>query len=126
MRQRLVAFTLICLVAAAPTLLLTCQIECAGAEASRPADDGVPVEHACHHAHTTPVPAIAASIHACGHDEGLPVTSSGDKLSPAPMIPLVAGVVPDPIYLGALASHAGSDTAERPPGRSLRNTQLRI
>ena len=125
MRLRLVALPLICLVAAAPSLLLTCEIMCAGAEASRAADEAMPVEHACHHAHTTAVPAIAASIHPCGHDEGLPVTSAGEKLSPAVTIAVVVAVLPDPIQFAGPGSGARSNTAARPPGRSLR-TQLRI
>lgn len=94
--RRMVAFVVAMIVAAAPQLVLGCELACAGAamshEASAPA-------HSCHHeasADTSSTAQVGATAHACGHADDLPsATNTGQAFAAAPaLVPVVYEIVP--------------------------------
>ena len=112
------------IVAAAPQVVLGCELVCAGAamshEATAPA-------HSCHHesnTDTTSTTQVSATAHACGHADDLPsATNTNQTFAAAPaIVPVVYHFLP-------LLSESSPSTAIVeliPLDRQAHTTPLRI
>ncbi len=120
----MLAFVVVMIVAAAPQMVLGCELVCAGAalshEASAPA-------HSCHHesnADMSSTTQVSASAHACGHADDLPSATNTDQtLAAAPAIlPVVYQILPARSH-----SRPSTDIVESIPlDRHVHTTPLRI
>jgi hypothetical protein len=123
MRIRILSLLLACTMAAAPSLVVACEVVCAAADATR--SSSMPVEHACHHVAIPSVSAIAATLHACGHGDG-ELATSGEKAPAALAVAVVAVFIVDPIATSDAWVTASDIARARPPDRSLKRVPLRI
>ena len=122
--RRMLAFVVAMIVAAAPQMLLGCELACAGAAMSHEAN--VPA-HSCHHesdTDTTSTTQVSGTAHACGHADDLPSATNTDQaFAAAPAIlPVVHHLVPPTDH-----SLPSTDVVESIPlDRHFRITPLRI
>lgn len=94
--RRLVAFLIALIVAAAPQMVLGCELACAGSDRAR---EGSTPAHSCHHesnAETSSTTQMSATAHACGHADDLPSATNTDQaLAAAPaLVPVVYEILP--------------------------------
>ena len=122
--RRILAFMVAMIVAAAPQMVLGCELACAGAAMSHEAS--VPA-HSCHHesnADTTSTTQISGTAHACGHADDLPSATNTDQtFTAAPaIVPAVYQILPTSHH-----SRPSTDIVESIPlDRHVRITPLRI
>jgi len=124
MRFRVLALMLVCAMAAAPSLVVACEVACATAEAAQSA--GMPMKHGCHDDAGSTAPAALGATHGCSHDDG-ELATSGEKATPFVMaFAAIAVFVVQPIPALVTRTAARDLTRARPPDRTPTTTQLRI
>ena len=120
----MVAFVVAMIVAAAPQMVLGCELACAGAAMSHEASASA---HSCHHeanADTSSTTQVSATAHACGHADDLPSATNTDQtFTAAPaIVPVVYQILPPGNH-----SRPSTDAVESIPlDRHVHTTPLRI
>lgn len=120
----MLAFMVALIVAAAPQMVLGCELACAGAAMSHEASA---LAHSCHHPSspdTTSTTQVSATAHACGHADDLPSATNTDQTFAA--APAIVPAVYEIVRTGSHSRRSTGIVEPIPLDRHVHLTPLRI